>query len=225
MTGGISRDTGRVPAVPVQQLTADRSAPIDRPSVANAVLVGLAAGLLVGALTSPLQGWLGDSVSSLANSAGTWSLVAFLVARRAPNAMVGALVAAVTLAMCEFGYVLATAVRGGSNSTSTMAFWIVAAALAGPPLGVAALWSRGCHPLRHGAGFGVISGVLFGEGIYGLVKISDTTDWRYWSAEIAVAAGIVGLVALRNRSVSVIGSCIAMAGAAAAVVYIAAVSA
>ena len=94
-----------------------------------------------------------------------------------------------------------------------------------PRLGVAALWSRSSHPLRRGAGFGVISGVLLGEGIYGLAKISDTTDWRYWSVEIAVAAGIVGLVALRYRSVSAIGSCIAVAGAAAAVVYIAAVSA
>ena len=211
--------------MPLQESTAERSAPTDRPSAANAVLVSLAAGLLVGALTSPLQGWLADSASSLANSAGTWSLVAFLVARRSPNAAVGALVGAVTLAMCELGYVLATEVRGGSNATSTVAFWIAAAILAGPPLGVAALWSRASHPLRLGAGFGVISGVLFGEGIYGLTKISDTTDWRYWSVEIAVAAGIVCWAALRNRSGRVIGSCIAVAGAAAVVVYAAAISA
>ncbi|MEP7113799.1 MAG: DUF6518 family protein [Ilumatobacteraceae bacterium] len=211
--------------MPAEQTAARRSAPIDRPSAANAALVGMAAGLLAGALTSPLQGWLADSASSLANSAGTWSLVAFLVSRRSPKAVIGALVAALTLATCELGYVLATEVRGGSSATSTVAFWIAAAILAGPPLGVAALWSRASHPLRRGAGFGVISGVLVGEGIYGLTKISDTTDWRYWSAEIAVAAGIVGRVALRNRSVRVIGSCIAMAGAAAVVVYVAAVSA
>ena len=211
--------------MPLQESTAERSAPTDRPSAVNVVLVGLAAGLVVGALTSPLQGWLADSASSLANSAGTWSLVAFLVAGRSPTAVVGALVGAVTLAMCELGYVLATEVRGGSSATSTVAFWIAAAVLAGPPLGVAALWSRASHPLRRGAGFGVIGGVLFGEGIYGLTKISDTTDWRYWSAEIAVAAGIVGWVALRNRSGRVIGSCIAVATAAAVVVFAAAVSA
>ena len=127
--------------------------------------------------------------------------------------------------MCELGYVLATEVRGGSNATSTVAFWIAAAILAGPPLGVAALWSRAFDPLRRGAGFGVISGVLFGEGMYGLAKIGDTTDWRYWSAEIAVAAGIVVWVALRNRSARVIGSCVAVAGAAAVVFYAAAMSA
>jgi hypothetical protein len=212
--------------VPVQESTAAGSASIRQASSAvNAVLVGLAAGILVGALTSPLQGWLADSASSLANSAGTWSLIAFLVARRSSNVVVGALVAAVALAMCELGYVLATEVRGGSNATSTVAFWIAAAVLAGPPLGVAAVWSREPHSLRHGAGFGVISGVLLGEGVYGLTKISDTTDWRYWSAEIVVAVGIVGLVSWRNRVARVMSVCIGMTGAAAALVYFAAVSA
>jgi Family of unknown function (DUF6518) len=195
-----------------------------RPSAINAVLVGVIAGLIVGALTSPLQGWLADSVSSLANSAGTWSLAAFLVARRSPTVVVGALVAAIALAMCEVGYALTTEIRGGSNATTTVAFWLVAAALAGPALGVAATWSRQQHPLRRGAGFGVISGVLLGEAVYGLVKIRDTTDWRYWTAEIVVAAGIVVAVAWRNRSVPVIASCIGMTAAAALVVYLAAVS-
>jgi hypothetical protein len=196
-----------------------------RLSAVNAVLVGLIAGLVVGALTSPLQGWLSDSASSLANSAGTWSLVAFLAARRSHEMMVGALVAAVTLAMCEVGYVLATEVRGGSNATSTVMFWIAAAVLAGPPIGVAATWTRQSHPPRRGAGFGVINGVLVGEGIYGLTKIRDTTDWRYWTVEIAVAAGIAAWLAWRDRSVAAIGSCIGVTCAAAVVVYFVAVSA
>jgi hypothetical protein len=194
-------------------------------SVVNSVLVAVIVGLIVGALTSPLQGWLSDSTSSLANSAGTWSLIAFLVARRSSNIVVGALAGAVTLAMCELGYALATEIRGGSSATSTVLFWIAAALLAGPTLGVAATWSRQSRPLRRGAGFGVMSGVLLGEGIYGLVNISGTTDWRYWAAEIVVAAAMVGWVAFRNRSVPVIGSCVGTTAAAAAVVYFVAVSA
>ena len=209
----------------VLESTSERAASTRQPSSVNAVLVGLVAGLMVGAFTSPLQGWLADSVSSLANSAGTWSLVAFVVARRSPSAAVGAIVAAVTLAMCELGYVLANEVRGGSNATSTVVFWIAAAVLAGPPLGVAASWSQRPHPLRRGAGFGVMSGVLLGEGIYGLAKVSDTTDGRYWVVEIGVAVGVVGWVAIRHRTVRVIISCIGMTGAAAAVVYCVAVSA
>jgi uncharacterized protein DUF6518 len=210
----------------MQESTSETSESIYQPPEAvNAVFVGVIAGLVVGALTSPLQGWLADSASSLANSAGTWSLVAFLVARRSQNVGVGAVVAAVTLAMCELGYVLATEIRGGSNATSTVVFWIAAAVVAGPPLGVAATWSRQSHPVRRGAGFGVMSGVLLGEGVYGLARISDTTDWRYWAAEIVVAVGIVGLVVLRSRSVLVMSGCIGMTAAAAAVVYCAAVSA
>jgi hypothetical protein len=196
-----------------------------RLSAVNAVLVGLIAGLVAGALTSPLQGWLSDSASSLANSAGTWSLVAFLAARRSHEMMVGALVAATTLAMCEIGYVLATEVRGGSNATSTVMFWIAAAVLAGPPIGVAATWTLQSHPPRRGAGFGVITGVLVGEGIYGLTKIRDTTDWRYWTVEIAAAAGIVAWFIWCDRSVAAIGSCIGMTCPAGVVVYIVAVSA
>jgi hypothetical protein len=194
-------------------------------SAANALLVAVIGGLVVGTVTSPLQGWLADSASSLANSAGTWSLLAFLVAKRSPKAAVGAGVAAISLAMCELGYAIATEVRGGSNATSTVVFWIVAAFLAGPPLGIAATWSRQSHPLRRGAGFGVMSGVLLGEGAYGLIQISDTTDWRYWAAEIAVSAGIVGWVAFRARSVRVINGCLAMTAAAASVVYLVAVAA
>ena len=65
--------------------------------------VGTLTGLVVGLLTSPLQGWLPDSVQSLANSAGPWSLVAFLVARRASNLLVAVLTASLTLGMCEIG--------------------------------------------------------------------------------------------------------------------------
>jgi hypothetical protein len=194
-------------------------------SAANATLVAVIGGLVVGALTSPLQGWLADSASSLANSAGTWSLFAFLVAKRSPKVAIGAGVAAISLAMCELGYVISTEVRGGSNAISTVVFWIAAAFLAGPPLGVAATWSRQSNPRRRGAGFGVMSGVLLGEGIYGLIQISDTTDWRYWMAEILVSAGIVGWVAFRTRSVRVISGCLAMTGAAAAVVYLVAIAA
>jgi hypothetical protein len=212
--------------VAVRDSTSERSDQIDRTiSPVNAVLFGVVAGIVVGAATSPLQGWLSDSASSLANSAGTWSLVAFLAARRSSKVVVGAVVAAVTLAMCEVGYALATEVRGGSNATSTVVFWIAAAVLAGPPLGVAGTWTRQSHPLRRGAGFGVMSGVLVGEGVYGLTKISDTTDWRYWTAEIVVAAGLVAWVAWRHRSITVISSCVGMTCASAVVVYCVAVTA
>lgn len=168
------------------------------PSASFVLLAAVVSGLGVGALTAYGQGWLGDSTSSLANSAGPWSLAAFVVARYGRRVVPAVAAATVTLACSEVGYALATEVRGGSNATSTVVFWLTAAVLAGPPLGIAAAWSRRRGALRC-VGFGVIAGVLVGEGIYGWTTVADTTDWRYWAVELIVGVGIAGVIAVRSR--------------------------
>jgi hypothetical protein len=80
--------------------------------------LAVAIGLAVGALTAYGQGWLGDATTSLANSAGPWSVAAFLVARYSRRVVPAVAAAMLTLAFCEFGYVLATHVRGGAVSAS-----------------------------------------------------------------------------------------------------------
>jgi hypothetical protein len=160
--------------------------------------VALAVGLGVGALTAYGQAWLSDSTTSLVNSAGPWSVAAFLVARynrRVPAAVVAAMV---TLAFCELGYALATELRGGTNATSTVMFWLTAAVLAGPPLGIAGAWSTETG-LRHGVGLSVLGGVLLGEGLYGWTTIADTTDWRYWAIELVVGALVIAFAAARSQ--------------------------
>lgn len=168
------------------------------PSTPIGWAVAVGAGLVVGAFTAYGQGWLSDSTSSLANSAGSWSLVAFLVARYNQRLVRAVVAAMLTLASCELGYVLATDFRGGSNSSSTIAFWMVAAVLAGPPLGVAGSWATK-GGLRRSLGFAVIGGVLIGEGVYGWTTVADTTDWRYWAVETAIGAAIVVVFAMRSR--------------------------
>jgi hypothetical protein len=169
--------------------------------------LAIAVGVAVGGLTAYAQGWLNDSTSSLANSAGPWSLAAFLVARYNRRVLTAMVAAMLTLAGCELGYAIATSVRGGSNSTATVTFWLIAAVLAGPPIGIAGAWSTG-HGLRRGIGFAVIGGVLVGEGLYGWTSIADTTDWRYWAVEsligmIVVAVAVVGSQWPRHALVSV----------------------
>jgi Family of unknown function (DUF6518) len=168
----------------------------------RASVVGLAAavavGVGVGALTAYGQAWLNDSTTSLANSAGPWSVAAFLVARytrRVPLAIVAAML---TLACCEFGYALATEFRGGTNASSSVVFWLTAALLAGPPLGVAGAWSAQTG-LRRGVGFSVLGGVLLGEGLYGWSTIADTTDWRYWAIELVIGALVISFAAARSQ--------------------------
>lgn len=161
-----------------------------------ALAVGV--GLLVGALTAYAQGWLSDATNSLANSAGPWSVATFLVARFTRRLPVAVAAAMLTLACCELGYALATVVRGDSNSTTTVLFWLTAAVVAGPPIGVAAAWST--QPgLQRGVGFAVIGGVLLGEGVYGWTTVADTTDWRYWAVESVIGATVVLVAAVRSQ--------------------------
>jgi Family of unknown function (DUF6518) len=188
------------------------------PSPVAGLSVAIAVGLAVGILTAYGQGWLTDATTSLANSAGPWSVAAFLVARYNRRLIAGAVSSLVTLAGCEFGYALATEIRGDANATSTVVFWLTAALLAGPPLGIAGAWSTG-RGLRRGVGFGVIGGVLLGEGLYGWTTVADTTDWRYWALEALVGAIVVAVAGVRSRRPPHALAAVAVAALVATVVF------
>jgi hypothetical protein len=168
------------------------------PSPVVGLTVAIATGVLIGGLTAYGQGWLSDATTSLANSAGPWSLAAFLVARYNRRVVTAAIAAMLTLASCELGYAIATELRGGSNSTTTVTFWLIAAALAGPPIGIAGAWSTG-RGLRRGIGFAVIGGVLLGEGLYGWTTVAETTDWRYWAVESLIGIAIISMAVKRSQ--------------------------
>jgi hypothetical protein len=187
-------------------------------------VVALVVGLAVGALTAYAQGWLSDGLGSLANSAGPWSLFAFLVAMLTRRPAVAAIWAAVVLATCELGYAVATQIRGGSNARSTVAFWLAAAVIAGPPLGVSGAWTRQ-KDWWFGASTGpaVLAGVLIGEPIYALTTIADSTTPAYWLAELAVGITVVTLTVVRIvardlRPRSAVPVCVATTGLVAVVV-------
>ena len=186
-------------------------------TIGAALLMAVGVGLVLGALTAYAQGWLGDGTASLANSAGPWSVGAFVVARTGRGVVAAVVAAMVTLASCEVGYAIATEVRGGSNATSTVAFWLAAALVAGPPLGVAAWWSTRTG-VRRAVGFAVLGGVLLGEGWYGWTTVADTTDWRYWAVELSIGVAIVAGAAISSRRLVPASAAVGAAAATALVV-------
>jgi hypothetical protein len=163
-----------------------------------AMTIAIVVGLVVGGVTAYAQGWLSGGTSSLANSAGPWSLAAFAVARYARRPVTACAAAVLTLASCELGYVIATEIRGGSNASSTIVFWLTASVLAGVPLGLAGSLST-MGGVRRSVGVAVIAGVLIGEGVYGWTEIADTTDWRYWAMDIVVGVAIIACTASMSR--------------------------
>jgi hypothetical protein len=183
----------------VTQSMDGRSSPsVDHPGLVVGLAAAVAVGVGVGALTSYGQSWLSDATTSLANSAGPWSLAAFLVARYNRRLAPAVAAAMITLACCELGYALTTELRGDANAESTVVFWLTAAVLAGPPLGVAGAWSTQ-NGLRRGVGLAVLGGVLLGEGLYGWTTIADTTNSRYWMIELVIGALIVAWATARSQ--------------------------
>lgn len=165
-----------------------------------AVLLAAVVGTATGGLTAFAQGWLPAQVGSLANSAGSWVLVAFLLALLARRPWVAAACAAVAMVALVTGYYAVNELRGFPSSTRAVLFWTAAAVLVGPPLGLAAQWLRGADPVRAALGVGLPAGVLIGEGVYGLRYISGTTYPPYWRFEIACGVALlVAVSALRLR--------------------------
>ncbi|SDQ70555.1 DUF6518 family protein [Quadrisphaera sp. DSM 44207] len=163
-----------------------------------ALCAAAAAGLLLGVLTAFAQGWLPPQVASLANSSGSWALVAFGVAVLAPSARWAACCGFAVLALLLVGYVAANALRGLPSSSGLVLFWGAAALTVGPLLGLGGHWLRRRRDLLAALGAGGMSGVLVGEGAYGLRYVAATTYPPYWWASIA--AGVVLLaVALAAR--------------------------
>jgi len=134
--------------------------------------------------------------------------------------------AMLVLGACEVGYAIATELRGDSNATSTVAFWLTAAVLAGPPLGVAGAWTRQSD-WWFGASTGpaVLAGVLIGEPIYALSTFADTTTPAYWWCELLVGIVVVILACARilrrnHRPALAIPLCLGTTALVAAVVAV-----
>ena len=166
-------------------------------SLGAVVLVGLVA-FTLGVLTAYAQGWLPEQVGSLANSSGSWALAAFLLAMLPRKPALAALAGTVCLIALLVGYIVGADVRGFPSSGSLIVFWGTAAVVAGPLLGLGGWWVKNRPGPLAALGVGAISGVLVGEGVYGLTFVADTTSPPYWWGSIA--AGLALLVAVGAAS-------------------------
>jgi hypothetical protein len=153
-------------------------------------LFALAVGLLLGALTNLGQSRLPSFAGSLANSGGPWVLVAFLVAWRGSSVRQSIGQGSACLVALDVGYYITAASRGIPVSAAAVAFWVLAAVVVGPIVGLAAGWVRHGGPVRTGAGAGILTGFLAGESIYALHYLSQSTSPAYWTLQLLVAGAL-----------------------------------
>ena len=208
--GGAVVDPQSLSPAPWPVLPSGRSRTAATPAVAAAV------GMAFGVATAYGQLWLPSEIASLANSSGSWSLVAFVVALRSRTPRIAAVSGALVLAGLLAGYVLGAAVRGDTSSRSLIVFWGLAALTAGPVLGVSAHWCARAGDRLVAVGAGVMSGVLVGEGVWALASVADTTYPPYWWAEIVVGLVLLAAVTRRLPRASVVLAVVVTAGMAAA---------
>jgi Family of unknown function (DUF6518) len=161
---------------------------------AAGTLLVLVVALGLGALTDLGQAWLPQTSASLANSGASWAAVAFVLALFATGTGRAALWGLLGLAGLVGGYYLAAISRHVPESPASIRFWMLAAVIVGPLLGVAASWVRRGSPITAALGAGAAAGLLGGESVYGLTVIAGSTSSLYWAIQLAVA--IVLLVTL-----------------------------
>lgn len=180
---------------------------IPRPTVREALLAGLRAtavvlvfSLVVGGLTSPAQGFLPSWVNSLANSAGGWSMLAFVavwLSRARP--LLGAVLGALSFVAMVEAYGVVSLWRGYFFAEPLSSMWIPIGLVAGPFIGAAAALVRHAGRAATIAGVAVLSAVLVAEGIFGLTVVAATTSPVYWTLEIVLAIGFLAAAVLRGR--------------------------
>jgi hypothetical protein len=164
--------------------------------VLRGVLTVVAA-FVLGGLTSLGQQFLPEHLHSLSNSAGSWTAICFalLVLSRIRGWRAAGLGILVFIALNE-GYGLVTRLKGFSYSILFENPWTIIAIVIGPIIGLAASWVQSKRPALVALGAAAPATVLVGEGIYGLLYVSDTTSPIYWTASIIVGAVFVIVMAI-----------------------------
>jgi hypothetical protein len=156
-------------------------------------------GLALGALTDIGQSRLPWYAGSLANSAGSWVLATFLVALGGSRIRQSIGRGGLCLVGLNIGFYLTAAARGIPLSASSVVFWVTAALIFGPIVGLAAGWVRHGGAIFAGTGAGILAGFLAGESIYALRYLSQSTTPGYWESQLLVAAAL-GVVLAWRRS-------------------------
>jgi hypothetical protein len=108
-----------------------------------------------------------------------------------------ALLGAAAFTGLSVGYALVSTARGFSFDP---VFWVIVGLVAGPVVGAATAMARQRRSTVGVIGAGTLAGLVAGDGLSGLVTVSDTTGWEYWSVALVLAAVAVAISAIDQVS-------------------------
>jgi hypothetical protein len=171
--------------------------PVQKPAVRLVVqlVAVLIASALLGGATSFAQGLLPDGLRPFANSASGWTILTTLIvstckARSTPSAVLGA----ASFVALVVGYQGVSTWRGFPTDET---LFLIIGVVVGPFVGVAASWLTrdGWRALL---GCGALAGIALGEGLYGLVRVLESTGWLYWTLISIAGLGLLA-VTMQHR--------------------------
>lgn len=191
--------------------TSSPSAPCPAVPAVVRVTMALSGALLAGVLTS--FGQAVPALSSVANSAGPWFLVAVALCIGAgvragrfalPLAMA---LGVVLLELMHVGYWATTNLRGYPDFLSLTNPWVLLGIPAGLLAGAVAVFVRSRDARGRAGAFGVTAAILIGEGVRALLQVVATTGPVTWVVEIVVGVLLlaVGVGTARSSVGRVVG--------------------
>lgn len=191
--------------------TSSSSAPCPAVPAVVRVTMALSGALLAGVLTS--FGQAVPALSSVANSAGPWFLVAVALCIGAgvragrfalPLAMA---LGVVLLELMHVGYWATTNLRGYPDFLSLTNPWVLLGIPAGLLAGAVAVSVRSRDARWRAGAFGVTAAILIGEGVRALLQVVATTGPVTWVVEIVVGVLLlaVGVGTARSSVGRVVG--------------------
>jgi hypothetical protein len=182
----------------------DQSPPTHDENVAGrAAPVGIAiaavAGLLFGGLTELGQTYLPDWLLGLTNSGAPWVLIAVGLTLLNRTPWTAVIAGTLALAGLEIGYVTLAELRHFPSAWTTVAFWLLAAAVFGPIAGLTAHFLRsGRREPWNAVGGGLVAGIVSGEGLAAYLTVRDTTSPAYWIVQMVVGVFLLAVVVRRS---------------------------
>lgn len=162
--------------------------------VGTCIIIG---SLVLGGLTSLAQGFLPDSLRSMANSPSGWTLLTVLmISIPRLGLLSAACLGAVSFVCLVLGYTFVSELR---DLTYNPEFWCAVGLVAGPAVGWSTSASFDARRLLNVLGSSLIAGIAITDAVYGLTVVADTTSAVYWWIAGAAGVAFLGFVALRRQ--------------------------
>jgi Family of unknown function (DUF6518) len=159
------------------------------------VLVVLAIAALVGQLTPIGERVLPESLSSMANSSGSWAMIVLAcVYFSRLTGWRAAVLAMTSFVLMDLCFYAVFGLLGGSYPRHYVLFWVIVAVVIGPLVGLCATWLRSSHPRLQEVGVAAPSAILVGEGVFMLVRLPGVSV-PYSVASIVVGVALFAVLA------------------------------